>query len=46
MFNMLQDVIKVGTGSGAKKIGRIDLAGKTPPQMNKEMLGFLVFNLT
>jgi len=29
MFNMLQDVIKVGTGKGAKKIGRIDLAGKT-----------------
>ena len=29
MFNMLQDVIKVGTGRGAKKIGRIDLAGKT-----------------
>ena len=29
MFNMLQDVIKTGTGKGAKKIGRIDLAGKT-----------------
>ena len=29
MFNMLQDVIKVGTGRGAQKIGRIDLAGKT-----------------
>jgi len=26
---MLQDVIKTGTGKGAKKIGRIDLAGKT-----------------
>jgi len=29
MFNMLQDVIRVGTGRGAQKIGRIDLAGKT-----------------
>lgn len=29
MFNMMQDVIRGGTGSRAMSIGRVDLAGKT-----------------
>jgi penicillin-binding protein 1A len=29
MFNMMQDVIRGGTGSRAMSLGRVDLAGKT-----------------
>ena len=46
MFNMLQDVIKVGTGKGAKKIGRIDLAGKTGTTNEQRDAWFLVFSQT
>src|SRR5699024_6579316 len=44
MDSMLQDVIRNGTGRGAKKLGRHDLAGKTGTTNNQYDAWFAGFN--